>query len=78
VAAEDDKLFNWETTAENAAEIALIRAPLVILNTRATSRATKARIAPYSVIPCPDSSAINLLTTLLVIHSSYAFLLNSG
>lgn len=55
-----ERLFNWLTTALKAAEIELERAPLVIPNTTATKIATKAKMAPYSVIPCPDSSFINL------------------
>lgn len=54
--AADDRLFNCETTAENADEIAPVKAPLVRPNTRATRIATNAKMAPYSVIPCPDSS----------------------
>lgn len=49
--AAADRLFNWLITAEKAAEIADVKAPLVILNTSATRIATNARIAPYSVIP---------------------------
>jgi hypothetical protein len=52
----DASEFNCATTEENAEEIAIRRPPEAKLNTTATRIATKARIAPYSVMPCPDSS----------------------
>ena len=57
-----ERLFNWLTTELKAADIALESAPLVIPNTTATKIATKAKMAPYSVMPCPDSSFINLVS----------------
>lgn len=50
-AAAVDKLFSWLTTAENALEMAEVRAPLVTAKTTATRMATKASMAPYSVMP---------------------------
>ena len=55
-------LFNWLTIVLNDCEIADVRVPDAKLNTTATRSATNARMAPYSVIPCPDSSEIKLLS----------------
>jgi len=49
-------------TAENASDMAGIKDPLVRPKVMATSMLTNARIAPYSVIPCADSSRKNLVS----------------
>ncbi len=54
-------LLSWFTIVENDCEIADVSVPDAKLNTTATSSATNAKMAPYSVIPCPDSSEIKLL-----------------
>jgi len=46
--------------AENECEIAPVKATFVIEKTRTTKTATNTGIAPYSVIPCPLSSVMNL------------------
>lgn len=53
VAAALDILSKLALTQENAAESAGARLPLVNPKERATSRATNAIIAPYSVMACP-------------------------
>lgn len=58
-------LFSWLTIVENDCEIADVSVPDAKLNTTATRSATNARIAPYSVIPCPDSSEKKLLSEVV-------------
>ena len=59
------KRFNWFTIVENDCEIADVSVPEAKLNTTATRSATNARIAPYSVIPCPDSSDMKFLSEVV-------------
>lgn len=51
------KRLSCDVTDENDCEIADCKLPEANPNTTATRRATNARMAPYSVIPCPDSSS---------------------
>lgn len=51
---------------ENDCDIAEVSVPWAKLNTTATSKATNARIAPYSVIPCPDSSDTKFLKVVIM------------
>ncbi len=48
------RLFNWLVTQEKAADIAGDNLPGANAKTHATSTATKANIAAYSVIACPE------------------------
>lgn len=48
------RLFIWLMTTEKAAEIAGESLPGANANTNAASTATKASMAAYSVIPCPE------------------------
>lgn len=48
------RLFNWLVMTEKAAEIAGVSLPGANAKTRATITATKANIAAYSVIACPE------------------------
>ena len=48
--------LSCDTTVENDCESVLCNAPRANPKTTATSKATNANTAPYSVIPCPDSS----------------------
>lgn len=59
-------LFNWFTIVENDCEIAEVKVPDAKLNTTATRSATNAKMAPYSVIPCPDSSLKKLVIEFMM------------
>ncbi|MBX9940175.1 MAG: hypothetical protein K2Y32_13025 [Candidatus Obscuribacterales bacterium] len=51
LAAAEDNAFNCELTSLNALETAGINEPLAAEKVSATSKETKAMMAPYSVIP---------------------------
>jgi len=57
-------LFNWLTIDENAAETAGSNLPGAKANTNATNTATKASIAAYSVMPCPEFLFLLLVSEL--------------
>ncbi len=59
------RALSWLATALKALDRAGSKEPLVNPKVRATSKETKARIAPYSVIPWASSSLKNLLTKSL-------------
>ncbi len=53
--------LSCDTTVEKDCESDCLRVPCAKPNTTATNNATNANTAPYSVMPCPDSSLRNAI-----------------